>query len=146
MSTKPAELAKAYDPAAVAGRIYEFWESNDSFRADAASDKPPFTIMIPPPNVTGVLHMGHALNNTLQDIVIRHRRMAGYEALWVPGTDHAGIATQAVVEKQLFQEKNIRRQDLGREGFVAEVWKWREHHGDFIPLACTHTTVPTCCW
>ncbi|MCA9751692.1 MAG: valine--tRNA ligase [Gemmatimonadetes bacterium] len=132
MSTKPAELAKAYDPAAVEGRIYEFWESNDSFRADAASDKPPFTIMIPPPNVTGVLHMGHALNNTLQDIVIRHRRMAGYEALWVPGTDHAGIATQAVVEKQLFQEKNIRRQDLGREGFVAEVWKWREHHGDFI--------------
>jgi valyl-tRNA synthetase len=88
--------------------------------------------MIPPPNVTGVLHMGHALNNTLQDIVIRHRRMSGYEALWLPGTDHAGIATQAVVEKQLFREQGVKRVDMGREAFVDEVWKWRERHGDAI--------------
>jgi valyl-tRNA synthetase len=88
--------------------------------------------MIPPPNVTGVLHMGHALNNTIQDIVIRHRRMCGFEALWLPGTDHAGIATQAVVEKKLFTEQKIKRKDMGREAFVAEVWKWKEKHGDII--------------
>jgi valyl-tRNA synthetase len=132
MSTKPVELAKAYDPKAVEGRIWALWEEKDRFRADASSDKPPYTIMIPPPNVTGVLHMGHALNNTLQDIVIRQRRMAGFEALWLPGTDHAGIATQAVVEKQLYQEKGIKREELGREKFVEEVWKFRQHHGDVI--------------
>ena len=88
--------------------------------------------MIPPPNVTGVLHMGHALNNTLQDVVIRHRRMTGYDALWVPGTDHAGIATQAVVEKKLYREQDLKRSDMGRDAFVDEIWKWREHHGDVI--------------
>ncbi|GJM44558.1 MAG: valine--tRNA ligase [Gemmatimonadota bacterium] len=128
---KPVELAKAYEAAQVEDRVYQEWMDADLFRADARSDKPPFTIMIPPPNVTGVLHMGHALNNTLQDIVIRHRRMAGYEALWVPGTDHAGIATQAVVEKRLLEE-GTQRKEMGREAFVAEVWKWREHHGDVI--------------
>lgn len=132
MSTDRAELAKAYDPKSVEDRVYEFWDTRDLFRADAKSDKPPYTVMIPPPNVTGVLHMGHALNNTLQDIAIRHRRMSGYETLWLPGTDHAGIATQAVVEKKLFQEQNVKRQDLGREKFNEEVWKWREHHGDVI--------------
>ncbi len=129
--TRSEELAKAYDPAQVEDRIYDRWMSADHFTADASSDKPAFTIAIPPPNVTGVLHMGHALNNTLQDIVIRHRRMSGYEALWIPGTDHAGIATQAVVEKRLF-EQGIRREDLGREKFIDEVWKFREHHGDVI--------------
>jgi valyl-tRNA synthetase len=88
--------------------------------------------MIPPPNVTGVLHMGHALNNTIQDICVRHRRMQGYETLWVPGTDHAGIATQAVVEKKLFAEKKLKRQDMGREAFLGEVWKWKEEHGSKI--------------
>jgi valyl-tRNA synthetase len=88
--------------------------------------------MIPPPNVTGVLHMGHALNNTIQDIVIRHRRMNGFSALWVPGTDHAGIATQSVVERMLLEERQQKRTDLGREAFVAEVWKWKEKHGSYI--------------
>ena len=129
---KASELAKAYEPANVEQRIYGFWEAGSHFRADATSPKTPFTIMIPPPNVTGVLHMGHALNNTLQDIVIRHRRMAGFEALWLPGTDHAGIATQAVVEKQLYRDHKLTREAMGREAFVAEVWKWREHHGDQI--------------
>ncbi|HZL98819.1 MAG TPA: valine--tRNA ligase, partial [Planctomycetota bacterium] len=111
------------------------WEASGGSVAGsdaAALEKPPFTIMIPPPNVTGVLHMGHALNNTIQDIVIRHRRMAGYDALWLPGTDHAGIATQAVVEKKLFQERKQTRQQLGREAFVKEVWDFKEQHGDII--------------
>jgi valyl-tRNA synthetase len=129
---RSTELAKAYEPARVEDRIYDAWEAGGHFRADTGSGKPPFTVMIPPPNVTGVLHMGHALNNTLQDIVIRHRRMSGYEALWLPGTDHAGIATQAVVEKQLFREQGVKRVDMGREAFVDEVWKWRERHGDAI--------------
>ena len=132
--TQSLELPKAYDPQSVEGRVYDGWLAGEYFRADASSDRTPFTIMIPPPNVTGVLHMGHALNNTIQDIVIRHRRMAGFEALWLPGTDHAGIATQAVVEKKLFADQKIRREDLGREAFVAEVWRWREHHGDRILL------------
>jgi len=142
--TKSRELAKAYDPSQVEGRIYDEWIAADAFRADASSDKPPFTIAIPPPNVTGVLHMGHALNNTLQDIVIRQRRMAGFEALWVPGTDHAGIATQAVVERGLF-EKGIKRKEMGREAFVDEVWKWREHHGDVI-LKQLRTLGCSCDW
>ena len=121
--SRASELAKAYEPANVEERIYGFWEAGSHFRADARSPKPPFTIMMPPPNVTGVLHMGHALNNTLQDIVIRHRRMAGFEALWLPGTDHAGIATQAVVEKQLYRDHRITRESMGREAFVAEIWK-----------------------
>jgi valyl-tRNA synthetase len=125
-------LPKAYDPSRVEEKIYAFWQTEDLFRADASCDKPPFTIVIPPPNVTGVLHMGHALNNTMQDIVIRHRRMAGFEALWLPGTDHAGIATQAVVEKQLYQEKGVTREELGREKFLHEVWSWKEHHGNRI--------------
>src|SRR5688572_21949961 len=128
------ELGKNFDPKQHEAALYSAWEASGGFqpRAPAADGKGPFTIMIPPPNVTGVLHMGHALNNTIQDIVIRHRRMDGYEALWLPGTDHAGIATQAVVEKKMFKEQGKKREDLGREAFVAEVWKWKEQHGSAI--------------
>jgi valyl-tRNA synthetase len=129
---RAVSLAKAYDPASVEERIYADWISEDLFRADPSSERPPYTIMIPPPNVTGALHMGHALNNTMQDIVIRHRRMSGFEALWLPGTDHAGIATQAVVEKMLYAERGVTRENLGREAFVKEVWSWRERHGGRI--------------
>jgi len=121
----------AYDPKAVEERWRRFWRDHRLFVADVSSAKEPFTIMIPPPNVTGGLHIGHCLNNTTQDVVIRYRRMAGYEALWLPGTDHAGIATQNVVERKLAQEGKTRH-DLGREAFVAEVWKWKEKHHDQI--------------
>jgi valyl-tRNA synthetase len=121
-------MEKQYNPSIVEDRWYAYWSGKRLFRADETSKKPKFSIVIPPPNVTGVLHMGHALNNTLQDILIRYRRMAGYEALWMPGTDHAGIATQNVVERKLAKEKKSRH-DLGREAFIEEVWKWKtEHH------------------
>ncbi|HVQ27518.1 MAG TPA: class I tRNA ligase family protein, partial [Planctomycetota bacterium] len=128
-------MAPRYEPGAVESGIRALWEASGGTTAGrdaAALKKPPFTIVIPPPNVTGVLHMGHALNNTIQDIVIRHRRMSGYDALWVPGTDHAGIATQAVVEKKLFQERKLTRQQLGRPAFEQEVWAFKEKHGDVI--------------
>ena len=108
------DLPTVYNPQETEDKIYKFWEENDCFKADETSDKPPYSIVIPPPNVTGVLHIGHALDNTLQDILIRYHRMSGYEALWVPGTDHAGIATQNVVEKKL-REQGKTRHDLGRE-------------------------------
>ena len=130
-----SEMASRYEPASVEAGIRALWEGSGGTTAGrdaAALSKRPFTIMIPPPNVTGILHMGHALNNTIQDIVIRHRRMAGFDALWVPGTDHAGIATQAVVEKKLFQERKLTRQQLGREAFVQEVWEFKEKHGGAI--------------
>ncbi len=120
-----------YDPAGVETRLYATWEAAGTFRADPASPAPPFCIVIPPPNVTGSLHMGHALNNTLQDILVRWRRMQGYNTLWMPGTDHAGIATQNVVEKQLLREGKT-RESLGREAFVARVWRWREESGGTI--------------
>ena len=106
------ELATVYDAQSTEAEMYKFWEDNEFFKADNKSDKPPFSMVIPPPNVTGVLHMGHALDETLQDILTRYHRMAGYEALWIPGTDHAGIATQAVVEKKLRAEGKSRF-DLG---------------------------------
>ncbi len=115
----------AYQPGPVEARARKLWRDLDLFRADATSNRPPFTIMIPPPNVTGSLTIGHCLNNTLQDVIIRHRRMSGYEALWLPGTDHAGIATQNVVERKLLAEGKTRH-DLGREAFVAEVWRFKE--------------------
>jgi valyl-tRNA synthetase len=121
----------AYQPQAVEERWRSFWRAEKLFVADPSSGNPPFTIVIPPPNVTGGLHIGHCLNNTTQDVVIRYRRMAGYEALWLPGTDHAGIATQNVVEKKL-QAEGKTRHDLGREAFVAEVWRWKEKHHDQI--------------
>ena len=127
-----AELAPRYDPKAVEQELYQRWESSGVFTADPSSEKPPYVIVIPPPNVTGVLHMGHALNNTIQDVMIRLQRKRGFEALWLPGTDHAGIATQARVEKKLFQEQGKKRTDLGREKFLAEVWAWKEEHGNII--------------
>jgi valyl-tRNA synthetase len=127
----PRELPKSYDPAQVEGRIYQTWSDAGAFRARVNPAKTPFTIMIPPPNVTGILHMGHVLDNTIQDVVIRFRRMQGHEALWQPGTDHAGIATQNVVEKKL-REEGTTRQALGREAFVDRVWKWRDEYGGVI--------------
>lgn len=121
------ELEKTYNPEQTEKKIYKFWENSGYFKADANSDKPPFSIVIPPPNVTGVLHMGHALDGTLQDILTRYKRMQGYEALWLPGTDHAGIATQNVVEKQL-REEGKTRHDLGREKFLEVTWDWANSH------------------
>jgi len=117
------ELSKVYDPKQVEDRLYDLWEENKYFHAEPNPEKKPYTIVIPPPNVTAVLHMGHAYNNTLQDILIRWRRMQGYEALWMPGTDHAGIATQNVVERELRKEGKTRH-DLGREQFVERAWEW----------------------
>jgi len=124
-------LKKGYEPQEVEQRWYAYWETKGLFAAQDVSDRPPYSIVIPPPNVTGVLHMGHAHNNTVQDILCRYRRMQGYNVLWMPGTDHAGIATQNVVEKVLTQEgKN--RHDLGREAFVKKVWEWRNDYGGRI--------------
>jgi valyl-tRNA synthetase len=125
-------LEREYDPKDIEQKWYQVWLDKGYFHADENDEKrPPYTIVIPPPNVTGVLHMGHALNNTLQDIMIRYKRMDGFDALWMPGTDHAGIATQNVVEKAL-AEKGTSRHDLGREAFIEEVWRWREKHGGLI--------------
>ncbi len=125
------ELPKGYEPALVEQKWFDIWEKRGDFHADERSDKPHYSIVIPPPNVTGVLHMGHALNNTLQDILCRWKRMTGHEVLWMPGTDHAGIATQNVVEKQLAGEGKDRH-DLGRDQFVERVWQWREESGGQI--------------
>jgi len=124
-------LAKTYEPREVEQRWYTYWEKHDLFHADTKVDKPPYSIVIPPPNVTGSLHMGHALNNTLQDILCRYKRMVGYNVLWQPGTDHAGIATQNVVEKDLALRGTDRHQ-IGRERFVELVWEWREKYGGMI--------------
>ncbi|HHE47945.1 MAG TPA: valine--tRNA ligase, partial [Candidatus Acetothermia bacterium] len=120
-----------YDPREVEDRIRRSWEARPYWICDPRSEKPPFSIVIPPPNITGRLHMGHALNNTLQDIIIRYKRMDGYEACWFPGTDHAGIATQNVVEQELAREGKTRH-DLGREEFVKRVWEWKEKYGSEI--------------
>lgn len=120
------ELPKAFDPKLVEEKWYSFWETEGYFQADPHSKKLPYCIVIPPPNVTGVLHMGHALVDTLQDILIRWKRMSGFEALWIPGTDHAGIATQTVVERNLFMKTGKRRKDFEREEFLAYVWDWKE--------------------
>ncbi len=124
-------LPSRYDPNQVEDKIRREWEKNPYWVCNPCSGRPPFSIVIPPPNVTGRLHMGHALNNTLQDIVIRYKRMDGYEACWFPGTDHAGIATQNVVEKELAKEGKTRH-DLGREEFVRRVWQWKEKYGSEI--------------
>jgi len=123
-------LDKGYEPKAVEERWAAYWEENESFKADAAGEKG-YAIVIPPPNVTGVLHMGHALNATLQDILCRYQRLQGVDVLWIPGTDHAGIATQNVVERKLAEE-GLDRRDLGREKFIARVWKWRKEYGRAI--------------
>ncbi len=129
------DLPTIYDAKSTEEEIYKFWEENGMFKADAKSQKPPYSIVIPPPNVTGVLHMGHALDETLQDILIRYHRMSGYEALWLPGTDHAGIATQNVVEKKL-REQGKSRHDLGREKFLQETWTWANKHKSAILDQC----------
>jgi len=123
---KKEELNKSYESCDVEERWYRRWLDEGLFRAEDKSDKKPFSIVIPPPNVTGILHMGHALNNVLQDIIVRYKRMQGYNALWMPGTDHAGIATQNVVEQALAREGTTRH-DIGREKFIEKVWEWREN-------------------
>ena len=125
------ELAKAYEPHEVEDRIYQFWVENGYFHAEPDPKKKPYTIVIPPPNITGQLHMGHALDETLQDILIRWRRMQGYSALWLPGTDHASIATEAKIVEAMKAE-GLTKEDLGREGFLKRAWEWKEKYGGTI--------------
>src|ERR1041384_4878406 len=131
-----SEISKAYEPQSVEAKWYQFWLDRNCFTADPArvsETKPPYSIVIPPPNVTGVLTLGHVLNNTIQDILARKARMDGKEVLWLPGTDHAGIATQNVVEKTLKKAGEIKhRNDLGREALVARIWEWKEKYGGII--------------
>src|SRR3954454_18274866 len=128
-----AELPKTYDPKTVEPKWYQRWIDNRDFEADPKSARPAFSIVMPPPNITGVLTLGHVLNNTIQDILARRARMQGKEVLWLPGTDHAGIATQTVVERTLKKQGAIKhRDDLGREKFLEKVWEWKEKHGGII--------------
>jgi valyl-tRNA synthetase len=127
-----SEISKAYEPQSVEDKWYDFWLKQNCFTADPKSAKPAYSIVIPPPNVTGMLHMGHVLNNTIQDILARKARMDGKEVLWLPGTDHAGIATQVQVEKALKKEERLTKYDLGREKFLERVWQWKEKHGGII--------------
>src|SRR3989338_4743549 len=125
------ELEKRFDFKTVDKKWSDQWVKDGVYHAKTNPQKPSYTIVIPPPNVTGILHMGHALNNTLQDIIIRYKRMNGFEALWMPGTDHAGIATQNVVEKALAKEKKTRH-DIGREAMLERLWDWKNQYGDTI--------------
>ena len=125
--TATDELMTVYNARETEKEMYKFWEDNECFKADASSPKEPYSIVIPPPNVTGVLHMGHALDGTLQDILIRYNRMLSKEVLWMPGCDHAGIATQNVIEKNLAKEGKTRH-DLGREKFLMKTWEWANEH------------------
>ena len=124
-------LDKHFEPASSEARLYRGWEKSGAFAAQPSSNAAPYSIMIPPPNVTGSLHVGHALTMTLQDIFVRYRRMQGRDVLWQPGTDHAGIATQMVVERLLDKEKTTRK-ELGRETFLSRVWQWKEESGGTI--------------
>ena len=125
------ELAKVYDPSQVEERLYQKWMEKKYFHAEVDTSKEPFTIVIPPPNITGHLHMGHALDNTLQDILIRWKRMQGYNALWVPGTDHASIATEVKIVEKMAQE-GVTKEDIGREGFLERAWEWKKQYGGRI--------------
>ena len=125
------ELAKTYDPKGLEDRLYQKWLDKKYFHAEVNRDKKPFTIVMPPPNITGKLHMGHALDNTMQDILIRFKRMQGYEALWVPGTDHASISTEVKVTNAL-KEEGIDKHELGREGFLKRTWEWKKEYGGTI--------------
>src|SRR4030095_4234508 len=128
-----AVISKAYEPQAVEAKWYARWLAEGVFKANPVSPKPAYAIVMPPPNVTGVLTLGHVLNNTIQDILARRARMLGKEVLWLPGTDHAGIATQNVVEKALRKEGVMRhRDDLGREALVAKIWDWKDKYGGLI--------------
>src|SRR3954463_8085036 len=136
------ELAKLYDPKEAQQRWLTFWEEHGYNHSRPDPSREPFTIVIPPPNVTGALHMGHALNNTLQDVLIRWRRMQGRNALYMPGTDHAGIATQAVVERLIFQQEKKTRHDLGRDTLVKRIWEWKDKYearilGQLRALGCS---------
>ena len=122
------EIPNRFDHALAAGEIAAAWDAAGCSHAEVNPDKPPFCVVIPPPNVTGALHLGHGLNNTLQDIVVRTKRMQGFEALWMPGTDHAGIATQAVVERRLKEDENLSRHDLGRDELVKRIWEWKAQY------------------
>ena len=124
-------IPQYYNPTEAYDKFYAAWEAAGCFTADPDASGEPYSIVIPPPNVTGSLHMGHALNNTLQDVLIRYKRMDGYNTVWVPGTDHAGIATQWIVEKQL-REEGLDRRDMGREAFLERVWAWKEQSGGTI--------------
>src|SRR5215210_4339165 len=130
-TTMPNEMPKAYDPRETEQRLYDWWESKGYFTPKIDESKKPFTIVIPPPNVTGELHHGHAMFVTFEDLLIRWHRMMGETALWLPGTDHAGIATQNVVEKALAKD-GVSRKELGREEFVARVWEWKAEYGGII--------------
>ncbi|HVR75886.1 MAG TPA: class I tRNA ligase family protein, partial [Planctomycetota bacterium] len=125
-------LPTRYDPQATESRWYAHWLEKDHFHSEPSPSRTPYTIVIPPPNVTGALHMGHALNNTIQDVLIRWRRMQGFEALWLPGTDHAGIATQSVIEKEIYAKERKTRQDLGRVELLRRIWAWKTKYGDRI--------------
>ena len=125
------ELSKTYDPKGMEDRIYQKWLEKKYFHAEVDRSRKPFTIVMPPPNVTGQLHMGHALDNTLQDILIRYKRMQGYSALWQPGTDHAAIATEVKVTNML-KEQGIDKHEIGREEFLKYAWKWKEEYGSRI--------------
>ncbi|MDA7508701.1 valine--tRNA ligase [Akkermansiaceae bacterium] len=127
-----SELPKAYEPTEVEKSWYQAWLDAKCFEADPSSERPPYSIVIPPPNVTGILHLGHVLNNTIQDILARRARQKGCEVLWLPGTDHAGIATQTKVERQLREEEGKTRRDIGREAFLEKVWDWKDKHGGII--------------
>ena len=127
-----AKLAKSYDAKVCEEKWYQTWIDEGCFHVDAADGGDPFCIMIPPPNVTGILHMGHALNNTIQDVLIRVARMEGKNAVWIPGTDHAGIATQTKVERLIREETGQTKHDLGREAFVNKIWDFRNESGGII--------------
>src|ERR1051325_6807205 len=130
-----SEIPKAYEPQAVEARWYQYWLDHRCFTADpgrASAKRAPYSVVIPPPNVTGMLHMGHVLNNTIQDILARKARMDGKEVLWLPGTDHAGIATEGMVAKQIWKEEKKSKQEIGREEFIKRVWQWKEKHGGII--------------
>ena len=124
----PQNIPSRFDFLDAQERITKMWDQGEYFHAKVDPTKKPYTIVIPPPNVTGALHLGHALNNTLQDVVIRMKRMQGFNALWMPGTDHAGIATQAVVERRLKENENKTRHDLGREALVQRIWDWKDQY------------------
>ena len=126
------ELPKVYEPQEVEGRVYRAWEENGCFRGVRDPEKKPFTIVMPPPNVTGQLHIGHAMDDAIQDMLIRYKRMQGYAALYLPGTDHAGIATQIKVEEELREKEGLTRHDLGREKFLERVWDWKHKYGSRI--------------